>query len=727
MQPQLWGGVECTVNRVHNSYRDQIRATGHHDRPDDLDLIAQTGIRAIRYPLLWERISPDAAEDRDWRWTDERLDRLRQLGIRVIAGLVHHGSGPAYTNLIDPGFAPGLANHAAAAAQRYPWIMDWTPVNEPLTTSRFSALYGHWYPHQRSERSFWLALLNQMDATRLSMRAIRRVNPSARLIQTDDLGRTYATAALREQAGFDNLRRWAGWDLLCGRIGPDHPLWDRLSDFGFQDRLRAIADDPCPPDIIGINHYLTSDRFLDHRLQRYPASSHGGSENQLYADVEAIRALDPPPQGLEGALREAWHRYGIVLAVTEVHNGCTREEQMRWAAQAWDTAVQLCREDIPIEGVTLWSMLGSSGWSKLLTAQGHYEPGLWDVSGEAPRATALLSLAQALSQQGERPLLAQGGGWWQRSLRMGHPPVARPAPMKAHLAGRLPRSSAQPLLICGATGTLGQAMARACHLRNIPFLLTARSDVDLAAPSSIAPVLDRNAPWGIVNAAGWVRVDEAEAAIAPCMTANATGAIALARACEDRGIASLSFSSDLVFNGEKDAPYVENDPVDPRNVYGLSKARMEEGIAALAGRHLIVRTAAFFSPDDDYNFAADVVRSLTERREFVAADDLIVTPTYVPHLVATALDLLIDGEAGLWHLTNGIALSWADFARQIAERCSCDPAHVRCVPHRSFGWAAERPANGALASRRGAPLPPLAAALDHFADHLPARWCRRAA
>ena len=410
MQPQLWGGLECTVNRVHDRYRDQIKATGHHDRPDDLDLLADIGIRAIRYPILWERVSPDDPNERDWRWTDERLRRLGDLGIEVIAGLIHHGSGPAHTSLLDNNFAPGLAGHAAAAAERYPWITDWTPVNEPLTTARFSALYGHWYPHRRSEHGFWLALLNQVDATRLSMRAIRRVNPAARLIQTDDLGRTYATMALREQAGFDNLRRWAGWDLLCGRIVQDHPLWDRICAFGFQDRLRTIADDPCPPGIIGINHYLTSDRLLDHRLQRYPAHSHGGSENQLYADVEAIRVLDPPPQGLEGALREAWHRYGIPLAITEAHNGCTREEQMRWVAQAWDIARRLCGEGIPVEGVTLWSLLGSSGWNTLLTGQGHYEPGVWDVSGGTPRATALLPLAQALSGRGERPLLADTEG-----------------------------------------------------------------------------------------------------------------------------------------------------------------------------------------------------------------------------------------------------------------------------------------------------------------------------
>lgn len=334
--PQLWGGLECTVNRVGDVYRDQVKASGHDHRLEDLDRFAELGIRAIRYPLLWERISPDTPDHSDWTWSDERLPRLRELGIDVIAGLIHHGAGPRYTSLVDDDFAPGLAIHAERVAERYPWITDWTPVNEPLTTARFAALYGHWHPHLRSERAFWMALFNQIDATRLSMRAIRKVNPAARLIQTDDLGRTYATATLRDQAWFDNQRRWAGWDLLCGRITPGHPLWKRIAAMGLETRLQTILDDPCPPDIIGINHYLTSDRFLDHRLQRYPRHTHGGSERQVYADVEAVRVLQPSSQGLEGALREAWDRYRIPLAITEVHNGCTREEQLRWMAQAWD-------------------------------------------------------------------------------------------------------------------------------------------------------------------------------------------------------------------------------------------------------------------------------------------------------------------------------------------------------------------------------------------------------
>ncbi|HYG27889.1 MAG TPA: family 1 glycosylhydrolase, partial [Caulobacteraceae bacterium] len=189
---ELWGGHECTVNRVGDSYLDQNILSGHHDRLSDLDLFAGLGVKALRYPVLWERTEKRPGSY-DWRWPDERLNRLRELHIRPIVGLIHHGSGPKYTSLVDDNFAAGLAAYARAVAERYPWVSDWTPVNEPLTTARFSALYGHWYPHARDEGLFWTALLNQIDAVRLAMKEIRKVNPAARLIQTEDLGKTYST------------------------------------------------------------------------------------------------------------------------------------------------------------------------------------------------------------------------------------------------------------------------------------------------------------------------------------------------------------------------------------------------------------------------------------------------------------------------------------------------------------------------------------------------------
>ena len=149
---------------------------------------------------------------------------LRERGIKVIGGLLHHGSGPKYTDLLDPDFPRKLADYAARVAERYPWIEMWTPVNEPLTTARFSGLYGHWYPHGRDYPTFLRALVNQCKGTLEAMRAIRRAIPGARLVQTEDLGKTFSTAPLRYQAAHENERRWLSLDLLCGRVDVRH-IW----------------------------------------------------------------------------------------------------------------------------------------------------------------------------------------------------------------------------------------------------------------------------------------------------------------------------------------------------------------------------------------------------------------------------------------------------------------------------------------------------------------------
>ncbi|HZH78691.1 MAG TPA: dTDP-4-dehydrorhamnose reductase, partial [Archangium sp.] len=191
--PEVWGGIEGTVNRVGDRYFDQMKRSGHWTRIEDLDTIAALGIKAIRYPVLWEQIAPLGPHRADWTWPDARLARLRELGVRPIVGLVHHGSGPRHTSLVDPGFPFELAQYARAVAERYPWVEDYTPVNEPLTTGRFSGLYGHWYPHGKDYPTFARTMIVQCRAVVEAMRAIREVTPTARLIQTEDMGRTYST------------------------------------------------------------------------------------------------------------------------------------------------------------------------------------------------------------------------------------------------------------------------------------------------------------------------------------------------------------------------------------------------------------------------------------------------------------------------------------------------------------------------------------------------------
>jgi dTDP-4-dehydrorhamnose reductase len=266
---EIWAGVECTVNRVGEEYFDQLERNGHARRLDDLELFAQLGIKKIRYPVLWERVAPDGLENADWSWVDARLGKLRELGITPIVGLVHHGSGPRDTSLLDPEFPQKLTEFAGAVAERYPWVTYYTPINEPLTTARFSGMYGHWYPHGRDNLTFARALLGECQAIALSMQAIREINPNAKLVQTEDLGKTYSTPKLVYQAELENERRWLSFDLLCGHMTPMNPNWGYLRYCGIsEEELEAACQNSyCPPDIIGINHYVTSERFLDEHLE----------------------------------------------------------------------------------------------------------------------------------------------------------------------------------------------------------------------------------------------------------------------------------------------------------------------------------------------------------------------------------------------------------------------------------------------------------------------------
>jgi dTDP-4-dehydrorhamnose reductase len=228
-------------------------------------------------------------------------------------------------------------------------------------------------------------------------------------------------------------------------------------------------------------------------------------------------------------------------------------------------------------------------------------------------------------------------------------------------------------------------------------------------------VLDDMSPWAVINAAGWVRVDEAEARPQDCLAANAEGALRLARACQAHDIPFVTFSSDLVFDGRSDRPYVESDRTAPLNVYGASKAEAERSILQLDARALIVRTAAFFSAYDPHNFAAHVLRTLTSGRVLDAAHDQTVSPTHVPDLVDAVLDLLIDGETGLRHLANHGATTWAQFASQLAAAVDLDPGLVRGVPAATFAGAATRPASSSLGTERSLVMPTLDCAVGRFA------------
>ena len=706
---EIWGGVECTVNRVGDRWHDQLSRSGHDHRPDDLNRFADLGIRAVRYPILWERLAPRSLDEIDWRWSDERMARLRALGLRPIVGLLHHGSGPRYASLVDPAFPRLLARFARMVAERYPWVTDYTPVNEPLTTARFSGLYGHWYPHRRDDRTFVRALLNQLRGVVLAMRAIREVTPTARLIQTEDCGASFGTKACAPQVEFERQRRWLTWDLLAGRLTVRHPLHTWLTAAGATaHELRAFTVDPVAPDLLGLNYYLTSDRYLDDRLDRYPPRLHGGNGLQQYADADAVRARPEGIAGHEAHLTDAWERYRTPIAVTEVQLACTREEQVRWLIECWRATQAARGSGVDVRAITAWALLGSYDWNSLVTADaGDYEPGAYDVRSTPPRATALASAIRALGSGDEPDHPAfSGPGWWRRPERISYGPVAQ-------LDSSPPAGPS--ILIVGAMGTLGRAFQRICVARGLRARLATRRDVDIADPAAVDALIRRVEPWAVINAAGYVRVDAAEQDQPRCWRDNVWGPVNLAAACRRHGIKLVTFSSDLVFDGLAGRPYTEDDEPNPLNAYGRTKAEAERRVLDLLPAALVVRSSAFFGPWDEYNYLACLVRALDTGTSFHAPADTLVSPTYVPHLVDATLDLLIDGERGVWHLANDGAVTWFEFALRAAALCGRASDHILPADTATVWGPAHRPRFSALTSTRGQVMPSLTSALASWA------------
>lgn len=418
-RPDIWGGIECTINRVNNNFFDQLEFAGHYDRLSDIDLIATSGIKTLRVPILWEKHQPCPNDTISWTWANQMLEKLQHAGITPIVGLLHHGSGPIFTDLTDPNFPSLFAEYAHKVAKHFPFVQHYTPINEPLTTARFSGLYGHWYPHKKNSYDFAKMLLNQLKGIVLAMEKIRTVNKDAKLIQTEDLGKTYSTPALGYQADFENIRRWLTYDFLFGKITVDHPMYQYFVYLGFSAKeLSFLISSSCPPDIVGVNYYITSERFLDENTDHYPFAAVGGNGKQQYVDVEAIRVNHKFKHGLEPLLRECWERYKTEIAVTEIHLNSHCEQQLLWFQQAFDTCVKLKTSGIKIKAITTWALLGAYGWNKLATVdKGEYESGMFDLRSGEPNRTPIYALIESFTNGTNSNYFVDDIGWWQKNSR----------------------------------------------------------------------------------------------------------------------------------------------------------------------------------------------------------------------------------------------------------------------------------------------------------------------
>lgn len=713
-QVEIWGGIESTINRVRDEYFDQSEYSGHYTRKDDVDLIASLGIKMLRYPVLWEKHQPHKDTLIDWSFVEPNLLRLKELQVEPIAGLVHHGSGPRFVNFFDGSFEAGVASYAKMVAEKFPWLEYYTPINEPLTTARFCGLYGHWYPHENNEYSFYRILLSECKATVMAMKAIREVNPNAKLIQTEDLGKVYSTPLLQYQADFENERRWLSYELLTGTLTPEKRMWGFLVGLGIKEtELEYFLVNPCKPYIAGFNYYITSERYLDENLRKYPEHVHGGNGRHQYADVEVVRVPYPNETGPIALVKEAWERLHLPIAITECHLHCSREEQMRWYAEMWEAVNHLKAEGVDVRALTAWAMFGTYGWNTLVTQPwGTYESGVFNLRSGRPRPTAIARMIQILAKHKVyyHPVL-ETAGWWKQEKR-----IAYPDPQVFTIKNRKPIPKSQPVLIIGKSAMLGTGFSKICEERNIHYIWLNQYDIDLTKNEGIEQIIQDLNPWALINTEEYASINSAGQHHDDCFNLIAKTPSMLAAVCKKHSVKFLTFSSGQVFDGNKKTPYTESDAVAPVNVYGQSKAEAEAFVLQHHPQALIIRTGNFFSPWDDTSFVSTTVNKLKEGRSVTVADDVTISPTYVPDLVQESLTLLLDNEYGIAHVTNNGQITEADFARKIAMMAGLNPSLIKRVPASKLQQKDPIAYNTSMQSEKGICLPTFESALEHYLD-----------
>lgn len=246
-----------------------------------------------------------------------------------------------------------------------------------------------------------------------------------------------------------------------------------------------------------------------------------------------------------------------------------------------------------------------------------------------------------------------------------------------------------------------------------------RPELDLLHPSQVFRALEAVAPDAIVAAAAYTAVDKAECESELAFAINETGSRAVSRAAAALGVPLVHLSTDYVFDGELDRPYVESDAPRPTSIYGTSKLAGEEAARLEQPDSAVLRVAWIYSPFGE-NFVKTMLRLASQHDELAVVSDQIGSPTSaedVAHgILSVASNLVRRRDAalrGIFHMTASGETSWADFAKAIFAISSQHGgpfARVRPIGTADYPTAAARPANSRLDStlikcRHGIALP----------------------
>jgi dTDP-4-dehydrorhamnose reductase len=258
------------------------------------------------------------------------------------------------------------------------------------------------------------------------------------------------------------------------------------------------------------------------------------------------------------------------------------------------------------------------------------------------------------------------------------------------------------IAVLGSTGQLGSELVDALRMADkFETSALAHSDCDCTNAAQTSNVIRDLHPDVVINCAAYVRVDDCEDHARDAFEVNSVGALNVARVCAQLSAFCVYISSDYVFNGAQDTPYVESDMTCPINVYGLSKLAGEYLVKQTAPRWLIVRMASLFGKTEARgkggNFVETIINKAKMGESLQVVNDITMSPTYARDASKALVSLVQEETGGVFHLTNSGACTWYEFAKMILDFTGIVAALVP-ISSDEFPTRARRPANSALRS-----------------------------
>jgi beta-glucosidase/6-phospho-beta-glucosidase/beta-galactosidase len=354
-------GIENSYPTIANGNRiDQMDKCGHYARwEEDFALVKDMGLGALRYGPAYYRthVGPDRY---DWESCDDQMERLRTLGVEVIADLCHFGVPSWLGGFQDIAFPVLFAEYARAFARRYPWVRYYTPVNEIFICANFSARMGWWNECQTGEATFVKALRNLCMAHELAVEAILSERPDAIIVQSESLEHFHAAGkSAQAEADHSNGIKFLSLDLTLGReLAPGMA--------GYLNRHGVTSNDLS---------FFREKRAAHQRwigLDFYPTCEHRVcSTGKL---TTAWKGL-----GFRRLATEYYQRYRLPLFHCETNR--VSHLATGWLKEQWEDVLALRNAGIPMRGFTWYSLTDQIDWQHALRIERNdvHSVGLYDL------------------------------------------------------------------------------------------------------------------------------------------------------------------------------------------------------------------------------------------------------------------------------------------------------------------------------------------------------------